>query len=253
MHINTALPLAHARLLRLASPACFYPLAGRLVPWFATAALLLTLVALAIGLWIAPTHGQLGDAYRVGFVHVPAAWMSLILYLVMAGYAALALALNAGLPAMMMTALAPTGTMFTFVALWTGSPWGAPTRGSSWVWDAPRTCERILFFLYVGFLALRSVIDDPQRADRACAVLVLIGVLNIPIIYFSVRWWSALHRGASASLSGSPTVASTVLAGMLVLALAFWMYAFAVVLARVRCLMIERDADSNWIAQEGGA
>ena len=238
------LPLYH-----FASPTRFYPLAGRLIPWFAGAALVLTVIGLVIGLFIAPTDAQQGDAYRIIFVHVPAAWMSMILYLVMAFSAALALALNARLPAMMMTALAPTGAIFTFIALWTGSLWGKPTWGTWWVWDARLTSELILLFLYIGFLSLRSAIDDPRRADRASAVLVLVGVVNIPIIYFSVRWWNTLHQGASVSLTSSPTMARTMLLGMLVMAVAFWMYSIAVVLARVRCVMLEREADHGWVTR----
>lgn len=227
--------------LRMGSPARLYRLAGRLVPWFAVAALLLGLLALVIGLVVAPTDAVQGDAYRIVFVHVPAAWMSLLLYLVMGVFAALALALNSRLPAMTMSAIAPTGALFTVVALWSGSLWGKPTWGVWWVWDARLTAELVLLFLYMGFLGLRAAIDDPQRGDRAGAVLTLVGVLNIPLIYFSVRWWNTLHQGAAAGLLSSPGMARTVLTGMLVMALAFCMYAAAVVLARMRCLMLERN------------
>lgn len=249
MQADVASCLSRLPLHRFASPASFYPLAGRLVPWFAVAALLLTLVALAIGLFVAPASGQLGDAYRMVFVHVPAASMSLVLYLVMAGYATLALALKARLPATMMTALAPTGAMFTVVALWTGPLWNKPTLGAWWLRDPALTVELVLLSLYLGFLALRSAMGNPRRADRACAVLVLVGALNLPMIYFSVHWWNTLHSGAAASLIGAPGMARTMLAAMLVMALAFWMYAFAVVLARARRLMLERDADPRWIEQ----
>jgi heme exporter protein C len=171
----------------------------------------------------------------------------MFLYLVMAFYAALSLALNARLPAMMMTALAPTGALFTFLALWSGALWGKPTWGTWWVWDARLTSELILLFLYIGFLSLRAAIDDERRADRASAVLVLVGVINIPIIYFSVKWWNTLHQGASVSLTAAPTMARTMLAGMLVMALAFWMYSIAVALARVRCIMLEREAGNGWV------
>jgi heme exporter protein C len=212
------------------------------VPWFGAGAALLTLLGLYIGLVVAPTDFQQGEAYRIIFVHVPAAWMSMFLYLVMAFYAALSLALNARLPAMMMTAIAPTGALFTFLALWTGALWGKPTWGTYWVWDARLTSELILLFLYLGFLSLRAAIDDPRRADRAGALLVLVGVINIPVIYFSVRWWNTLHQGASVSLTAAPTMAGTMLAGMLVMTLGFWLYAIAVALARVRCVMLEREA-----------
>ena len=231
---------------RYASPASFYPLAGRMVPWFAW----LAAVSGAIGLWIAffvaPTDAQQGESYRIIFVHVPASWMSMFLYLVMAAWAGLGLALNTRLSSMMAHAIAPTGAMFALLSLWSGALWGRPTWGAYWVWDARLTSELVLFFLYLGYMALNAAIDDPRRADRATAVLALVGVVNVPIIYFSVQWWNTLHQGASVSLTRSPTMAATMLAGMLVMAFAFWMYAFAVALARVRSIMLEREAHTEW-------
>jgi heme exporter protein C len=141
---------------------------------------------------------------------------------------------------MMATALAPTGALFTFIALWTGSLWGKPTWGTYWVWDARLTSELILLFLYLGFMALQAAIDDPRRADRAGAVLAIVGVVNIPIIYFSVQWWNTLHQGASVSLKSAPTMAASMFTGMILMALAFWMYSVAVALVRVRCIIRER-------------
>ena len=135
----------------------------------------------------------------------------------------------------------------TFVALWSGALWGRPTWGAYWVWDARLTSELILLFLYVGFMALQAAIDDPRRADRAGAVLALVGVVNVPIIYFSVKWWNTLHQGASVSLTKAPTMAATMLAGMLVMALGFWMYAIAVTLVRVRAIILERERRTDWI------
>jgi heme exporter protein C len=143
---------------------------------------------------------------------------------------------------MMASALAPTGALFTFIALWTGSLWGKPTWGTYWVWDARLTSELILLFLYLGFMALQAAIDDPRRADRAGALLAIVGVINVPIIYFSVKWWNTLHQGASVSLKSAPTMAATMFAGMILMALAFWMYAIAVTLVRVRCIIAERGA-----------
>lgn len=234
---------------KYASPASFYPLAGKLLPWFATAAAVLTVIGLYIGLFVAPTDAQQGEAYRIIFIHVPAAWMSMFIYLVMAGYAALSLGFNARLSAMMASALAPTGALFTFIALWTGSLWGKPTWGTWWVWDARLTSELILLFLYIGFMSLQAAIDDPRRSDRAGAVLLLVGVINIPIIYFSVQWWNTLHQGASVSLTAAPTMARTMLWGMLVMALAFWMYSIAVALARVRCIILEREGRREWCSE----
>jgi len=223
-----------------ASPQTFYPLAGRVARWCGLAAAILAAAGLYIGFFVAPTDAQQGEAYRIIFIHVPAAWMSMFIYLVMAFWSALCLALNTRLSGMMAAALAPTGALFTFIALWTGSLWGKPTWGTYWVWDARLTSELILLFLYLGFIALRAAIDDPRRADRAAAVLALVGVVNIPIIYFSVQWWNTLHQGASVSLTRAPSMAATMLTGMLVMALAFWLYTIAVSLVRVRCIIRER-------------
>jgi heme exporter protein C len=161
---------------------------------------------------------------------------------VMAFWAAIGLAFNTRLSGMMASAIAPTGALFTFIALWTGSLWGKPTWGTWWVWDARLTSELILLFLYFGFMALHAAIEDVRRADRACAVLALVGVVNVPIIYYSVQWWNTLHQGASVSLTRAPTMAKTMLTGMLLMALAFWLYSIAVAMLRVRCIIREREA-----------
>jgi heme exporter protein C len=226
-----------------ASPQTFYPLAGTLARAFFAAAALLAVAGLYIGFVVAPTDAQQGEAYRIIYIHVPAAWMSMFIYLVMAFWAGLGLAFNTRLSGMMAQALAPTGALFTFIALWTGSLWGKPTWGTYWVWDARLTSELVLLFLYLGFMALQAAIDDPRRADRAGAVLALVGVVNLPIIYFSVQWWNTLHQGASVSLKGS-SMAPVMLAGMLVMTLACWAYAIAASLVRVRCIIREREASA---------
>jgi heme exporter protein C len=185
---------------QFSSPQSFYPLAGTLQPWFAAAAALLCAVGLYISFFVAPTDAQQGESYRIIFIHVPAAWMSMFLYLVMGFWSGVGLVLNTRLSSMVATALAPTGALFTFIALWTGALWGKPTWCTWWVCDARLTSELILLFLYIGFMALQAAIDDPRRADKAGAVLALVGVINIPIIYFSVQWWSTLHQGASVSM-----------------------------------------------------
>ena len=235
-------------LYRFSSPATFYPLAGRLIPWFAVLAAACALVGLWLGLFVAPTDRQQGEAYRIIFIHVPAAWMSMFLYLVMAFWGALFLGFNTRLSAMMAQAIAPTGALMTFVALWMGSLWGRPTWGTYWAWDARMTSELILLFLYLGIIALRGAIDDPRRADRACAVLSLVGAINVPIIYYSVTWWNTLHQGASVSLTAAPKMASIMLTGMLVMSLAAWFYAIAVVLARVRTIIVDRERGAAWLA-----
>jgi heme exporter protein C len=165
----------------------------------------------------------------------------------MAAWAGLGLALNARLSAMMAQALAPTGALMAFLSLWTGALWGKPMWGAWWVWDARLTSELILLFLYMGFMALQASIDDPRRADKAGAVLALVGLVNIPIIYFSVQWWNTLHQGASVSIGQSPSMALTMLWGMLLMALAVWMYSIAVALMRVRAIILEREAHSDWV------
>ena len=223
-----------------ASPQTFFPLAGTIARWSAAAAAILAAAGLYIGLVLAPTDAQQGEAYRIIYIHVAAAWMSMFLYVVMALWAAIGLAFNTRLSSMMAQAIAPTGALMTFIALWTGSLWGKPTWGTYWVWDARLTSELILLFLYLGFMALQASIDDPRRADRAGAVLAIVGVVNIPIIYYSVQWWNTLHQGASVSVKGS-SMAPVMLWGMLVMALAFWAYSIAAALFRVRCIIRERE------------
>jgi len=224
-----------------ASPQTFFPLAGRIAAACWVGAALLAAAGLYVGFFVAPTDAQQGEVYRVIFIHVPAAWMSMFLYLVMACWAAIGLAFNTRLSSMMASAIAPTGALFTFLALWTGALWGRPTWGTYWVWDARLTSELILLFLYLGFMALQAAIEDPRRADRAGAVLAIVGAVNVPIIYYSVQWWNTLHQGASVSLTRAPSMASSMLTGMLLMALAFWLYSIAASLTRVRCIIRERE------------
>ena len=230
---------------KYSSAQAFYPLAGRLIPWFAAAALGLSGIGLYMGFFVAPTDATQGDAYRIIFVHVPAAWMSMFLYVIMAVWAGIGLGLNARPSFMMAQAIAPTGALFTFLALLTGSMWGKPTWGAWWVWDARLTSELILLFQYVGIILLRASIDDLRRADRASAVLALVGVVNVPIIYFSVKWWNTLHQGASVSMTESK-MATPMVAAMLIMMLGFWMYSFAVTLARMRCVILDRERQPSW-------
>ena len=238
---------------KYAAPQRFYALAGAALPWFSALAVVLTGVGLYVGLGRAPTDAQQGDAYRIIFIHVPAAWMSMVVYLAMAFWAAIGLAFNARMASMLAHALAPTGALMTALALWSGALWGKPTWGAWWVWDARLTSELILLFLYIGYLSLHAAIDDPRRADRASAMLALVGVVNVPIIYFSVKWWNTLHQGASVSLTRAPSMASTMLVGMLVMTLALWMYCVAVVLLRVRVIILERERSSAWARVALGA
>jgi heme exporter protein C len=235
------------RLFHFAAPSRFYGLAGTLIPWLYAIAAAFAVCGLYMGFFVAPTDATQGDAYRIIFIHVPAAWMSMLIYLAMAGWAAFGWAANARLASMLARALAPTGAAFTFLALWTGAFWGKPTWGTWWVWDARLTSELILLFLYLGFIALVEAIDDTRRADHAGALLAIIGVVNVPIIYFSVRWWNTLHQGATISMTAAPKMASTMLTAMLLMTVAFWAYAFAVAFKRCCAIILERERDTDWV------
>lgn len=234
------------------SPASFYPLAGKMIPWFGVATALLLAAGLYIGFFLAPTDFQQGDAYRIIYIHVPAAWMAMLLYLLMAVYAGLGLAFNARLWSMMASAIASTGALFAFLALWTGALWGKPMWGTWWVWDARLTSTLILFFLYLGFLSLQAMIEDARRADRAGALLALVGAVNVPIIYFSVQWWNTLHQGASLRLGKTPSIAPVMLTALLIMIAACWMYSITVTLMRVRCIILERERQAPWVAALSG-
>ena len=235
---------------KYASPKTFYPLAGKIIPWCAAGAAILIAYGLYIGLFVAPTDFQQGEGYRIIFVHVPAAWFSMFLYLLMAFYAGMGLVFNAKLSYMMASAIAPTGAMFTFLALVTGSLWGKPMWGAWWVWDARLTSELILLFLYMGYFSLQSAIDDKSRADKASAVLAIVGAINVPIIYFSVKWWNTLHQGSSVSLTQAPAMAAIMLQGMLVMAIGFWLYSVAVILIRLRSEIAERENKTLMFSRE---
>ncbi|MCT9809941.1 heme ABC transporter permease CcmC [Acidovorax sp. Be4] len=230
---------------QLASPPVFYQWAGRVWPWLAGLALLLAAAGLWVGFVLAPTDHQQGEVYRIIFLHVPAAWMSMFIYLVAALHAGLGLVYKTRLSPLLARALAPTGAVFTVIALWTGAAWGKPTWGAWWVWDARLTSELILLFLYLGYLGVVSAIEDSQRADSAGAIVLLAGVVNIPIIYFSVQWWSTLHQGATIRWDAAPSMTHSMLAGMLLMALACWAYSLAVALVRTRCLILERAQEER--------
>ena len=222
-------------------------------PWFAVLATIFVMFGLYLGLVVAPTDFQQGEVYRVLFIHVPSAVICMFIYIVMAVYGVMALSLNTRLSAMMMEALAPTGAWFTALALWTGAMWGKPTWGTYWVWDARVTSTLLLLFLYVGYLALVNAIDDKRRADKAGALLVIVSSINVPIIYFSVKWWNTLHQGSSISMSGNSVASPIMRWAWLLMTLAFWMYAIAITLVRVRAIIVERDHGSAWIAESIGS
>jgi heme exporter protein C len=235
---------------KYASPASFYPLAGKMVPWFVAVATIFGIIGLYLGPIAAPTDYQQGEVYRILFIHVPAASIGMFIYVVMAMYGVMALTFNTRLSAMMMEALAPTGAIFTALALLTGSLWGKPTWGTYWVWDARVTSTLILLFLYIGYLALVNAIEDKKRADKAGALLVIVGSVNIPIIHYSVTWWNTLHQGASVTVTAAPKMAGVMLTPMLAIGIACWTYAIAISLIRVRAIILERELGRNvaWVS-----
>ena len=243
---DRARPGARLTWFTFASPANFYRLAGALAPACGVVAALLALAGLWMGFFVAPTDATQGEVYRIIFIHVPAAWLSMVLYVAMAFWAAIGWFLNARMAFIFARAIAPTGALFTLLALWTGALWGRPTWGTWWVWDARLTSELILLFLYLGYMALVAAIDDTRRADKAGALLAIVGVVNVPVIYFSVVWWNTLHQGSSLTMGAAPKMAATMLWAMLLLTLACWAYAFAVVFVRSRAIVLEREGGAAW-------
>ena len=241
------------KLFRFASPATFYPLAGKMIPWFAAVAAASVLVGLYWGFFETPdrlggTNPQ-KEYYRIIFIHVPAAWMSMWLYLVLAAWSAIGLVFNTRLSFMMANATAPTGAIFTFLALWTGAFWGRPSWGTWWDWDPRLTSELILFFIYVGYIALQSAIDDPRRADRASALLAIVGLVMLPIIFWSINCpdpnqCAALHQRSSMS-----QMEPNILAAMLIMTFDFWMYSLAVILMRARGTILNRESETQWVRE----
>ena len=234
---------------KMASPKYFYGIAGILIPWLATAFVLVTLAGLYYGLVKAPPDYQQGDSYRIMFIHVPAAWMSLFIYIVMAGAGAIGLIWRIKLAEVIAISSAPIGASFTFLALVTGSIWGKPMWGTWWVWDARLTSELILLFLYLGVIALHSAIDDKRTAARAVAILALVGVINIPIIHYSVEWWNTLHPGPTVTKLDKPSIHLSMLIPLLLMAGAFKLYYAFVVLMRARCEVLERERGRGWVQE----
>jgi len=232
--------------LRHATPEAAYRIAGRALPWCWGVAVIAALAGLGIGLVLAPADGRQGDLVRIVFVHVPAAWLSMGVYVVMAACFAVGLVAGARVASMLAAALAPTGALVTFLALWTGALWGKPAWGAWWVWDARLTSELLLLFLYLGVIALHAAIDDPLRADRAAVVLAVVGVINVPIIVFSVQWWQTLHQAGGVGLLRSPSLPGATFAALLLAALALAAWCAAAALHRLRSMLLERERDSDW-------
>jgi heme exporter protein C len=230
-----------------ANPTRFLAIAKPLTPWLLGVGLLLVIGGAWAGLMMVPGEAKQGETARILYVHVPSAWLG------MGGWTSLALAglvqlvWRHPLAGIAARAIAVPGMLFCALCLATGSIWGRPTWGTWWVWDARLTSELILLFLYLGYMALVESIDDVRRADHAGALLALIGAINVPIIYFSVKWWNTLHQGATISMTAAPKMAATMLNAMLLMTIAFWAYSFAVVFMRTRAIVLERERQAQWV------
>jgi heme exporter protein C len=234
---------------KLASPPYVYGTAAALAPWFLGLAAVAIGYGLVDGLVFAPPDYQQGDAFRIIYVHVPSAWLSLFAYVGMAVAAAIALIWRIKMGHAVAAASAPIGASFTLLALVTGSLWGRPMWGTFWAWDPRLTSELILLFLYVGVMSLRAAFEDPARGDRAAALLALVGVVNVPIIHFSVVWWNSLHQGATVARFGKPTMVASMLWPLLSMALGFMLFYGAVLCMRLQGEVLTRERQARWVAE----
>jgi heme exporter protein C len=234
---------------RLGSPPRFYALAGLLIPWMFGIFAALTVVGLYLAFFVAPTDYQQGEAYRILYIHAPSAWMSMFIYVVMAVCGAIVLIWRMKLAEVIAVASAPVGAAFAFLCLATGSLWGKPMWGTYWVWDARLTSQLILLFLYFGFMALYAAIEDRRTAARAASLIAVVGVINVPIIHFSVKWWNTLHQGPTVTKLDAPSIDMAMLVPLLMMAVAFKFYYAAVVLVRARHEILQREHNTAWVRQ----
>ena len=238
-----------AFLHRFASPPHFYRLSGSIAPWLGWICLGLMVGGLYGGLVAAPPDYQQGESYRIIFVHVPSAWMSLFIYVVMAGASAVALVWRIKLAEIVAIESAPVGASFTFLALVTGSLWGKPMWGTYWVWDARLTSELVLLFLYFGVMGLHAAIEDRRTAGRAAGLFAIVGVVNIPIIHYSVEWWHTLHQGATVTKLSAPSIHVSMLVPLLLMAVSFKLFYATVLLQRARSEVLERERNAGWVRE----
>lgn len=234
---------------KLGSPPHFYRIAGKWLPWLTAIFAVLVISGLYGGLVLAPPDYQQGESYRIIFVHVPAAWMSMFIYMVMATCGIIVLVWRMKLAEVVLYCSAPVGASFTFLALVTGSLWGKPMWGTYWVWDARLTSELILLFLYLGVIGLYGAIDDKRVAARAVAILAIVGMVNIPIIHYSVEWWNSLHQGPTVTKFDKPSIHWSMLIPLLLMALAFKVYFIISLFQRVRAELLHRERNSRWVEE----
>ena len=234
---------------KLGSPPHFYRIAGKWIPWLTWIFLALVVAGLYGGLILAPPDYQQGESYRIIFVHVPSAWMSMFIYVAMAFCGAVIIVWRMKLAEVVLISSAPIGASFTFLALVTGSLWGKPMWGTYWVWDARLTSELILLFLYLGVIGLHNAIEDKRVAARAVAILTLVGVVNIPIIHYSVEWWHSLHQGASLTKFDKPSMPPSMYVPILIMALAFQFYYALALFHKCRAELLQRERNSKWVEE----
>jgi len=234
---------------KFGSPPYFYAFAGRWLPWLYALALITGAVGFYGGLVMAPADYQQGDSFRIMYVHVPCAWMGLFAYAFMAVNGFIGLVWRIKLSEVLAMAAAPVGAAFTFITLATGSIWGKPTWGTWWTWDARLTSELVMLFLYFGVIGLNGAIEDTRQAARAASFLALVGVVNLPIIHYSVQWWNTLHQAQTVNLLAGSKIDARMLWPLLLLALATHVYFFASVFARARAALLELEAGKEWVRQ----
>ena len=230
------------------SPPWFYKYSGYLIPWLWAGCIGLTIIGLYLGLFVAPADYQQGESVRIMYLHVPAAWMSMMIYGIMAIMGFIALVWRIRIMEVMIISSAPIGAAFTMIALITGSLWGRPTWGTYWVWDARLTSELVLLFLYFGVIALYNSFDEPRKAARAASLMSIVGAINLPIIHFSVLWWNTLHQGSSIGTSGN-SIHPSMLWPLLYMAIAFKLYYGANLLSRARLRLLAQDHRKRWVKE----
>ena len=234
---------------RLASPPSFFALAERLSPWVLAAAIPLLLYGVVGGLWLAPADYQQGDAFRIIYVHVPAAWLSLFGYTAMALAAIVAVIWRMKIAECAVVAIAPVGASFTALALITGMLWGKPMWGAYWAWDARLTSELVLLFLYLGVIGLQQAVADPRAAARAAGLLAIVGVINVPIVHYSVEGWNSLHQGSTVSKIGKPSISANMAWPLLSMTLGFMLFFGWTVLRRIQAELLWRERGTRWVRE----
>jgi heme exporter protein C len=234
---------------QLGSPREFYRISAYFIPVFGIGFAVLFVIGAYLGLVVAPSDYQQGDSFRIIYVHVPAAWMSLFIYVVMASAGAIGMIWRIKMAFIIMVCSASIGAMFTFIALVTGSLWGKPIWGTWWQWEARLTSELVLLFLYFGVMALYSSFSERKTAERAAAILCIVGVINIPIIHYSVEWWNSLHQGSTVLREGGPAMPASMLTPLLLMALSFKLYYGWILFIKSRTQALQQEQASNWVKE----